>query len=85
MGQWFQSNSRFTVYKHGDTVRLIGDGWTNSQRHVLWVVDFTHDTSRQDWGNSHLPVVRQTDQSCLIYAPRYLIEPATVLDLLADA
>lgn len=71
------------LYKHGETVVLIGVGWSPSHRSSLWVVDFTHDTGRLDWSNANVPVVRRTDPSCLIYAPRYLIEPASVLDLLA--
>ena len=73
------------LYKHGETVVLIGVGWPPCHRSSLWVVDWTGHTFGADWGNANVPVVRRTDPSCLVYAPRYLIEPAGVLDLLAYA
>ena len=72
------------LYKHGETVRLIDSFWTPSQRNTLWVVDWSSHSMSQDWGSANVPVHRKADVNCLIYAPRELIAPATVLDLLAD-
>lgn len=72
------------IYKHGQTVRFVGKGWTPSQRRCLWVVAFENGTLK-DWGAANVRVYRQTDPDCIIWAPRYLITAATVLDLLANA
>jgi hypothetical protein len=78
-----QQNSELKMFKHGETVRFIGDGWTPSQRQCLWVVEF-ENRDRDDWGASNVKVYRQTDPDCIIWAPRRLITTATVLDLLAS-
>ena len=72
------------LYTHGQTVRFIGKGWTPSQRQTLWVVSF-ENSDKKDWGSSNVRVHRQADPDCIIFAPRYLIAAATVLDLLANA
>lgn len=74
-----------TLYIHGQTVRFIGAGWTPSQRRTLWVVDLDGKPNNLDWGSANVKVHRQTDPDSIIWAPRYLITAATVLDLLADA
>jgi len=71
------------LFKHGQTVRLLGDAcWTESQRHSLWVVDLGSYTEAKDWGTRNLNVHRQTDPDCSICVPRERITAATVLDLL---
>jgi hypothetical protein len=72
------------IFRHGETVRFIGDGWTTSQRQSLWVVSF-ENSDRKDWGSSNVRVHRQADPDCIIWAPRRLIASANVLDLLVDA
>lgn len=70
------------TFRHGETVRLVGPGWTASQRHTLWVADFSGRSDQKDWGSSNVPIHRIEDRDCIIVAPRYLIEPACILDLL---
>lgn len=72
-----------TIFKHGDTVRLVGIG-TPSQRSCLWVVDASRWPSGCDTTSS-VRIYRQDDPDCWIYVPRGRLVQATVLDLLVAA
>jgi len=69
------------IFKHGQTVRLLGWG-TPSQRQCLWVVDLRGNI--EDYGFSVIQIYRQSDPDCIIAPKRERITAATVLDLLTS-
>lgn len=68
-----------TVYKHGDTVRMLVG--TPSQRQELWLVDLS-DEPDGDWGQARLTVARSSDPDSLVMLHRDFLRPSSVLDLM---
>lgn len=69
------------LFEHRQTVRLVGMG-TPSQRRILWEVRFHR---KEDLGDDPVFICRTDDDTCAMWVPRRRIEPASVLDLMADA
>ena len=70
--------AELTLFKHRQTVRLVGTG-TPSQRRTLWEVRFR---SKEDYGDELVHICRVEDDTCSMWVSRRMIAPASVLDLL---
>jgi hypothetical protein len=69
------------LFRHGETVRLIGGFGTPSQRLCLWVILFR---LKEDTADKTVHIRRQADPDYSMWVDRRHVTPATVLDILSE-